>query len=77
MTPHEQVAEAVKSAPSITVTGMLIFGFEIQEWLVFFTCILTILQIFLLVRRLMVARRTTDENDPECARDCPAAKRWK
>jgi len=74
MTPHEQAVEAAKSVPSIAVSGMLIFGFAVQEWLVFFTCILTVLQITLLIRRLMVARRSDDE-DPECAKDCSAVSR--
>lgn len=76
MTPHQQAADLVKTAPPVAVTTMTVAGYPMSDWILVLTAIYTLLQIFLLVRRLVVARRVADP-DPECARDCPAAKRWK
>lgn len=72
MTPSQQAAEGVKAIPAITVSGMTFVGYAVQDWLVVATLIYTLIQIYLLARRLFVARRV---GDPECARTCPAVKR--
>ena len=76
MHPEQHAAEAAKALPAITVTGLSLFGIPIQEWLILITIIYTVLQIYLLVRRMVVSRRITDK-DPECAANCPVVARKK
>lgn len=68
MTPQEQLSDLAKTAPPLTVTGMTVMGFPVSEWLLLLTAIYTILQIFMFVRRLVVAHKATDTT---CVRDCP------
>ncbi|WP_434513789.1 hypothetical protein AB6Q56_14505 [Dechloromonas sp. ARDL1] len=78
MTPHEQVGELAKTAPPVAVTSMTLAGYSMNDWVLTLTAIYTLLQIFIVVRRFLVSRRTTDaiqESDPPCARDCEAARR--
>jgi hypothetical protein len=72
MTPSQQAAEGVKAIPAITVSGMTFLGYGVQDWLVVVTLIYTILQVYLLIRRMVVSRRA---NDPDCAKTCPAVIR--
>lgn len=75
MTPHEQAADLVKVAPPVAVTTMTVAGYTMSDWVLALTAIYTLLQIFLLLRRLVVARRASDL-DAACA-DCPSARRDK
>lgn len=77
MTPHEQANEMLRAAPSVTVATVTVFGFQLSDWVLLLTAIYTLLQIALIVRRLIVARRTSDvaDNDPPCAQDCDVARR--
>lgn len=75
MMTHEQATGMVKAAPPVTVSGLTVLGYQLNEIILVLTAIYTLLQIVLIVRRLIVARRATDP-DPACA-DCPAAKRCK
>ena len=68
MTPQEKIGDLVKAAPPITVTSMTALGFSISDWVLLLTAIYTLLQIFLVIRRLMVSRRASDTT---CVKDCP------
>ena len=68
MTPQEQIGDLVKAAPPITVTSMTALGFSISDWVLLLTAIYTLLQIFLVIRRLMVSRRASGTT---CVKDCP------
>jgi hypothetical protein len=72
MTPSQQAAEGVKAIPAITVSSMTFAGYGVQDWLVVVTLIYTLLQVYLLIRRMVVSRRT---GDPECARTCSLVRR--
>ena len=69
MTPQEQLADLAKAAPPITITSMTVLGFPMSDWVLLLTAVYTLLQIFLVVRRLIVSRRTSDTS---CTVDCPA-----
>jgi hypothetical protein len=69
MTPHEQFTDIAKAAPPITVTGMSVLGFSISEWVLLLTAIYTVLQIYLIIRRII---RTRKNGDAICTADCPA-----
>ena len=70
-TPQEQLADVAKAAPPLTVTGMTIMGFPISDWVLLLTAVYTGLQITLLFRRLVIARRVTDTT---CVKDCPSRR---
>lgn len=76
---HQQTQEtisaaAAKAAPPVTVVGMTIAGYSLSDWVLVATLIYTLLQTILLVRRLILQRRSGDR-DPACAEDCPAVRR--
>lgn len=74
MTTHsQQIADIAKAAPPLTVSGMTVAGFPLSDWVLLFTAIYTVLQIVLIVRRTVAARRF---GDPACAEDCPIGKRY-
>lgn len=75
MTPHEQIADLAKVAPPVAVTTMTVAGYPMSDWVLALTAVYTVLQICLVVRRMVVSRRSCD-TAPECA-DCPAGKRCK
>lgn len=64
MTPHEQIADLAKVAPPVAITSMSLAGYPMSDWVLLLTALYTLLQIFLLIRRLMVSRRADDP--PEC-----------
>ena len=72
MTPQEQLTDLAKAAPPIAITSMNILGFPMSDWVLLLTAIYTLLQIFLVVRRLIVSRRASDTT---CMVDCPARMR--
>jgi disulfide bond formation protein DsbB len=74
MTTEQQIHEAAKIAPAITVSGMTFLGFAVQDWLIILTIVYTVLQISLLVRRMVTAKRASDTL-PVCAEDCPLVRR--
>lgn len=76
MTPEQHMTEVFKAAPPLVVTGAHFLGYSLQDWMIFFTIIYTVLQIILLIRRMVTSRRVSD-TDPACARDCPAVRRKK
>lgn len=71
--PSEQITDAVKAAPPITITGMTIVGIQVQDWLLILTLIYTILQILIIVRRFMLNRRVTDTT---CVKDCSNRRKY-
>ena len=46
-------AEAIKAAPPIAVAGADVAGLSLPEWVLVATLIYTLLQIYLLVRRII------------------------
>lgn len=42
---HEVAVEAIKAAPPVTVTGMTLFGYELQSWMLLCTIVYTLLLI--------------------------------
>ena len=68
MTPHEQIADLAKAAPPIAITSVTVLGFPMSDWVLLATLIYTVLQISLVVRRLLVSRRSSDTT---CTADCP------
>lgn len=72
MTPHEQLADLTKVAPPVAVTSMTLAGYPMSDWVLALTAVYTILQISLVVRRLIVARRGDDSTCS--ARDCSGRK---
>ena len=71
---HQEIADLVKAAPPLTITGMTMLGFPISDWVLLLTALYTILQIYLLLRRMVFAIRSSDR-DPNCAEDCAAIRR--
>lgn len=71
--PSEQITDAVKAAPPITITGMTIVGIQVQDWLLILTLVYTILQILIIVRRFMLNRRVTDTT---CVKDCSNRRKY-
>ena len=55
MTPQEQLADAAKAAPPITVTSMSALGFTMSDWVLLLTAIYTAIQIVILARRGFIA----------------------
>lgn len=49
-TAKELAASAVKATPPITITGLSLAGFTMQDWVLTATLIYTVLQILILVR---------------------------
>lgn len=69
MTPHEQIADLAKVAPPVAITSMSLAGYPMSDWVLLLTALYTLLQIFLLIRRLMVSRRADDPPEcPECGK---------
>lgn len=68
MTPNEQITDLAKTAPPIAIASMSYAGYSISDWVLLATLIYTVLQIFLLVRRMIVSRRSSDTT---CTADCP------
>ena len=67
MTPQEQLADAVKVAPPLTVTGMTVMGYPMSDWVFALTAIYTALQIVAILCRWIMARRITPTT---CVKDC-------
>lgn len=42
---------AIKAAPAITVSGMIIFGYTVQDWVCVLTGIWVLLQIYLALHK--------------------------
>lgn len=49
-TARDLAASAVKVTPPITVTGLTLAGFTLQDWVLTLTAIYTVLQILILLR---------------------------
>ena len=71
--PTEQIADAVKAAPPITITGMTIVGIQVQDWLLILTLVYTVLQILIIARRFLIQRRVTNTT---CVQDCPNRRKY-
>lgn len=50
MTNNDQTIMVAKSAPPVTVSGALLFGYPLQSWVLWATLIYTALNIFFIVR---------------------------
>ena len=72
-TPPEQLSDAIKAAPPITITGMTIVGIPIQDWVLMLTLVYTILQILIIARRFMLNHRATDNT---CVKDCANRRKY-
>ena len=46
--------DAIKVAPPVAVAGSELFGLTLPEWVLVATLIYTALQIYLLIRRIMI-----------------------
>ena len=57
MTIKETVAEAIKAAPPVGVTGATLMGLPLSDWAIILTIVYTLLQIFLLVRKMVKGDR--------------------
>ncbi len=72
MTPQEQFSDLAKVAPPIAITSMDIMGFPMSDLVLLLTAVYTLLQIFIVVRRLIVSRRASDTT---CLADCPGRQK--
>lgn len=43
-------AEVVKASPSVTVSGLVLFGVPLSEWVIIGSAVLVVLQVFFLLR---------------------------
>lgn len=68
MTLQEQLADAAKTAPPITVAGLTVAGLPISDWVLMLTALYTLLQVVFLVRRLIASK---NRYDATCIKDCP------
>ena len=47
----ETLAEAAKVAPAITVSGMVLWGYPLSDWLILLTIVYTLVQLVLLIEK--------------------------
>ena len=71
MSYSQQVAEA---SPTVTVTGLSLFGVPLSEVLIALTVVYTLIIIWINIKRLIDSYRQPSD-DPQCAANCPAVKR--
>ena len=71
--PTEQITDAVKAAPPVTITGMTIVGIQVQDWLLILTLVYTVLQILIIARRFLMQRHVSDTT---CVKDCPNRRKY-
>lgn len=50
-------SEVAKSAPAVTVAGMSIFGFQINEWMYLATFVYVLLQIIAILPKVSITFR--------------------
>jgi hypothetical protein len=49
-TAVEVIATTIKSAPPVTVGGMVLFGISLSDWTLLMTCTYTAFLLFVLIR---------------------------
>lgn len=65
LTTHSAtVQEIIKSTPPLTAVGATLLGFPLSDWVLFFTLLYTVLQIFVLVKDKIV-KRNQDKEPPK------------
>lgn len=50
MSHHDTTVEVLKASPTITVTGLTLFGVSLSEYVLIATLIYTLLQLYFLLR---------------------------
>lgn len=60
---HDAALEAAKSAPPLAVTGAMVAGMSINDWVALLTGLYVLLQIVLLIRKELREKRLREERD--------------